>query len=141
MGIYYLPGPIIPAGEHFSNAIDCGGNSIIRIVMPDGWNTAPLTFQLSPDGQVFNDLFCIQDTNGSFVPYEAIVPVVHPGVILVMPPNSGHQIFWIRFRSGTSNLPVNQSEERKFRTILHVEDAPAGRADGKEGLAIEGPQA
>jgi hypothetical protein len=127
MGIYYLPGPIIPAGEAYSNAVDCGGNRILRIVMPDdGWDGgAPLTFQLSPDNVAFNDLHRIQDTSGSFQPYEVIVPTVIPNAILVMPQTTGEHIFWIRFRSGTKGNPIPQQASRKFRVVMWVDDVVA----------------
>ena len=126
MSLYFLPGPIIPAGQSLSNAVDCGGNRILRMIMPDDWRAAPLTFQLSPDNTTFYDLHRIQDTNGAFVPYEVIVPVVPVAAILILPPGTGERIFWIRFRSGTRNLPVVQPAERKFQIVMWV-DAAASR--------------
>jgi hypothetical protein len=125
MPIYALPGPIIPAGESISNAVDCGGNQILRIVTPSGWDRAALSFQLSPDGAKFNDLYWVQLTGGKFLPFEAVVDPLPDGAVLVMPPQSGLKIFWIRFRSGTKAVPVVQSNERMFQIITWVPDAGA----------------
>ena len=122
MPIYALPGPIIPAGESMSNAVDCGGHQILRIVTPDGWDAAPLTFQLSPDGAKFNDLYHIDPTPAGFIPYEVIVPWIPDGATLGMPPQTGLKIFWIRFRSGTRTVPKVQSHERTFQIVMWVSD-------------------
>jgi len=123
--LYALPGPTIAAGESMSNAVDCGGNQILRIVTPDGWDAAPITFQLSPDNVKFSDLYHVQVGNGQFLPYEVTVPALPDGVILSMPPESGERIFWIRIRSGTRAVPVVQSHERTFQIVMWVPDAGA----------------
>jgi hypothetical protein len=124
MSLYFLPGPTIPAGQSLSEGVDCTGSSIIRIVMPPAWTSAPLTFQLSPDNVTFYDLFHIQATTGSFVPFEVVVPNVLPGAIYVMPPGAGFMIAFIRFRSGTKGLPVVQAAARPFQIVLNVPSSP-----------------
>jgi len=126
MPIYTLPGPVIPAGEFVSNAVDCGGHQILRIVTPDGWDKASLTFQLSPDNSKFNDLYHVEPTVDGFVPYEVIVPWIPDGATLAMPPSTGLKIFWIRFRSGTKAAPVVQSNDRMFQIVMWVPDAAGG---------------
>ena len=79
--LYHLPGPTIPAGQSLSEGVDVSGSRILRIVMPDDWTSAPLTFQLSPDNAEWHDLFHIQSTTSAFVPFEVVVPTVHPGVV------------------------------------------------------------
>ena len=125
MSLYALPGPTIPAGESISNAVDCGGNQILRIVSPDGWDKAPLTFQLSPDNAKFNDMYWVQLSGGKFLPYEVVVDPLPDGAVLVMPPQTGLKIFWIRFRSGTKATPVIQPKDRVFNIITWVPDAGA----------------
>jgi hypothetical protein len=121
--LYYLPGPTIARGESLSNAVDCGGHQILRIITPDAWDAAPLTFQLSPDSTKFNDLYQIQATTSAFVPWETAVPVVPIGASLAMPSDTGSRIFWLRFRSGSRSLPVPQQADRVFSLVLWVADA------------------
>ena len=132
MGIYFLPGPLIPAGQALSNAVDCGGHQILRIVCPDQWTAACLTFQLSPDNVKFYDLFSIQAITGGFNPYEAVVPSVPTGATLAMPPATGSRLFWLRFRSGLRSMPVPQEADRMFSVVLWVEGTAASREGAKD---------
>ena len=56
--IMFLDGPVIQAGESLSEALDCSIGFPVRLTMPqapDGWTPANLTFQISTDGNWFND--------------------------------------------------------------------------------------
>ena len=119
MPTYSISGPTIPAGESLSNAVDCSASRIIRIVMPqDGWDSAPLTFQLSTDGTAFSNLYNIQTIVGGFQQFEVAVPAVEPGTVYIMPPNTGEMIGFVRFRSGTKDRPMVQTADRKFQLVL-----------------------
>ena len=85
MPLTVLPLEIRP-NQSLSNALDCRAGKIMRIGMPDDWTAAPLTFQVSPDGVNYLDLYHAQVTTGAFVPYEAIVLTVVPNSILSLPP-------------------------------------------------------
>lgn len=118
--LYFLPGPTIPVGQSVSEGVDCSGSRIVRIMMPDAWTSAPLTFQLSPDNTTFHDLFNIQATLSAYVPFEVIVPTVLPGATYIMPVDTGDNVSYIRFRSGTRAKPVVQAADRKFIIALLV---------------------
>ena len=60
------------------------------------------------------------DVTGAFVPYEVVVPTVEPGSIVVMPPDTGNMISFIRFRLGTKSQPIVQTSMRKFQIVLDV---------------------
>ena len=70
--------------------------------------------------RLFHHLYHIQIVTGAFVPYEVVVPTVEPGSIVVMPPDTGAMISFIRFRSGTKSQPIVQSADRKFQIVLDV---------------------
>jgi hypothetical protein len=63
---------------------------------------APLTFQLSPDNTEWHDLYAIQAATDVI---EVTVPVV-PKAVYTMPPDSGRNVAFIRFKSGTRAAPV-----------------------------------
>ena len=69
-------------------------------------------------------LYHIQIVTGAFVPYEVVVPTVEPGSIVVMPPDTGNMISFIRFRLGTKSQPIVQTSMRNFQIVL---DVPAAR--------------
>ena len=58
--------------QSVSNALDCRAGKIVRIGMPNDWTAAPLTFQVSPDGVIYLDLYHVQVTTGAFVPFEVV---------------------------------------------------------------------
>ena len=130
MSLYFLPGPTILAGQSVSGGVDCSGSRIIRLVMPDDWTPASLTFQLSPDGVAYYNLFHAQpytDTERpDFVPYEVMISSVVPNAIFVMPVDAGGLLGFVRFRSGTASRPVTQSAIRRFQLVLDVSDTAMG---------------
>ncbi len=116
MPLQIINGPIIRAGESVSDPIDTGEEgSMVRLTMPGHWGggAAPLTFQISSDGELFNDLY---DHQG----HEITIPVsIGAGVIFPLGMMAG--IRFIRFRSGTSAAPVPQEIEREFAVAVMVD--------------------
>jgi hypothetical protein len=113
-----LDGPIIEAGDSLSSAIDCSGGQLVRITMPEAWDEAPLTFEFSTDGTLFNDMF---DLKGFAVAIEHVVP----GSGVIIPLDVGRAIAWIKFRSGHRGQPVEQKEGRLFAVAIEVDDEAA----------------
>jgi len=109
MPLITLNGPILLAGESLSGPIAVGGD-IVRIVMPQKWDSANLSFQISDDGQNFNDLFTYHGR-------EAMISVV-PGTTVVVPDALSRSINYLRFRSGPRSHPVPQTEDRLFAVIV-----------------------
>jgi hypothetical protein len=129
----------IPAGHTMSSGIDCSGSTrILRIVMPPDWTAAPLTFQVSIDGTAYNNLHLAADV-GDFTTYPATIPVVVPGTVVTMPPNSGYGIAWLRFRSGTFTTQIKQDADRTFQVVLDMPDAGTGGAGSAGPTGPTGP--
>jgi hypothetical protein len=116
MPLTWINGPIIQAGESLSDPVDLTGGTLLRITMPKEWTDAEITFQISTDGDAYNDL---HGYDGG----EVSLPVV-VGAAVLLPPDLMRGIGWIRFRSGSSGDPTPQPEQRNF--ALTVEVAPAG---------------
>ena len=57
--INLISGPTIAAGASLSGILDCSAalQGIKRILMPPAWTSAWLSFQISPDGTTFQDLY------------------------------------------------------------------------------------
>jgi hypothetical protein len=116
MTLHLLRGPFIQAGESLSDVLDCREGQPVRITMPGNWTgetTTPLTFQVSTDGAFFNDLFDHEGNEGE--------AVVMPGAGVVIPNEFFRSLnCYVKFRSGTSDGPVKQSELREFSVVLET---------------------
>jgi hypothetical protein len=111
--VQILTGIYIEEGESLSNAVDCSAGRIIRITCPAAWDHATVTFQISTDGNGFNDLFW---SDGDEVEIQA---AANRGVIIEQD-NFGPG-FWVKLRSGTLMQPKPQSKKREFAIALLVE--------------------
>jgi hypothetical protein len=115
------------AGQSVSDAVDCTGSDAVRLIMPDGWTgSAPITFQLSPDGTSYHNLY-------HFVPdqmltYEVTLPRPVPGSVLTFPTGLGLKPDWVKIRSGTAGIPVPQEADRTFTLVLEFADTTSGAA-------------
>jgi len=106
MPLVVIDGPTIAAGEALSDAVDCTGDQLVRITMPADWTIAPLTVQLSTDGQFFNDVFHADGRE--------LQLTVTAGAAIIVPADVSMAIAFIKLRSGTREHPVPQPAERKF---------------------------
>jgi len=114
MTLSILNGPIIAAGESLSAGIDCTGGNILRLTMPAGWDNANITFQISSDGNGYNDLY---NTDGE----EVTLPVrLGAAVVLGQFGDYLKAIAFIKIRSGTKSHPVVQTEQRDFAIAIEV---------------------
>jgi hypothetical protein len=114
MALQVLNGPFIQAGESLSDGLDCRAGSIVRLTMPGNWTPANITFQISSDGAMYNDLV---DMNAN----EIMVPI-RAGSALVVAPLSDYlkAVAFIKIRSGSSAHPVVQEELREFAIAVEV---------------------
>jgi hypothetical protein len=101
-----LNGPTIEAGESLSDAIDCCAGQLVCITIPEGWDKANLSFQFSPDGKTFCDLY-------QFDGFAATIKTVVPGSSVIVPADLGRATAFMKFRSS-----VPQSERREFKVAL-----------------------
>jgi len=110
MPLQILNGPIIDAGESLSSGIDCSAGPIVKITMPGNWvGAAPLTFQTSRDGVMYNDIFNPDGTELKFA-------VIAGTGVIGMRLTTG----FVKFRSGTREQPVVQPELREFAVAIDV---------------------
>jgi hypothetical protein len=132
----------IHAGESLSDAVDCTGSlRIARVIMPPEWDNADLTFQVSPDGTAWHDLYNVTIPAGSgtadaYRTFQAVVFKPRAGSIIVVPAGFGVDVSWLKVRSGTAIVPVVQSADREFSFVVEMPDVapvPARRARGWAG--------
>ena len=128
MSLLVVEGPTIAAGESLSDGVDCSGGTLVRITCPAEWTNAIATFQLSSDGQFYNDLF---DEAGKEVQVSII-----PGVAMPIPYKWTKMIAWLKVRSGSRQYPVPQEAERIFAFAVDKFGGDAG--DGASGARSGG---
>jgi hypothetical protein len=109
MPLTKLDGPVIDIGQSVSAPLNCTAGRIIRIHAPAAWTPANITFQLSFDGTTWSELV---DRSGN-----PVTTAVVPGGVIVLQPQM-QQLAWLRIRSGTQAVRVNQAAQRVFQTIL-----------------------
>jgi len=100
---------LIMEGEALSTVIDCTAGPVQLIVMPDGWDPANMTFQVSADGDTFADWF---DRGGNEMTVACVA-----GTAFV-PEFDATKAIRIRIRSGTRDNPIRQSAIRAFTIVL-----------------------
>ena len=110
-----INGPIIPAGESLSDAVDCSAGRVVRITTPAQWDSdAPISFEVSTDGNGFNPLYA---DDGHLIQ----IPCGPARAILIAQENWWPGLF-IKIRSGTPTGPMKQAQQREFAIALYVED-------------------
>lgn len=121
MPLVIVEGPAIQQGESLSNGVDCTAGKVVRITMSEFWDDANITFQISSNGDLYNDLF---DRDGE----EVMVPCI-AGVAVIVKGGAWTEAYaWVKIRSGSRDAPVKQSERREFAIALEVpEDSPISR--------------
>lgn len=104
----------IPAGEALSNPINCAGFQIVGVMVPEEWDPARLSFQVSPNNNDYYDLFwsdnteaAINVTPGTWVQFDK-PPVKFPS----------NTTMWVRARSGTRALEKPQSDDVTLTLVL-----------------------
>ena len=61
MSLKVLDGPTITKGQSLSDdGVDCSEGQIVRVTVPQEFTEANLTFQVSSDGNLYNDLYDAQ---------------------------------------------------------------------------------
>ena len=132
MTLTVLDGPTIKLGESLSDGLDCSAGDIVRITVPQEYTSAPLTFQVSTDGNLYNDLHTAQG--------EEISIVAKPSTGIVVHETWARSVNFVKFRSGTRSEPVAQREDCKFAVAV---ETPAGATSARKAAppqhAVEEP--
>lgn len=101
----------ITSGTAVSSTANIQGRDIVGISMSAGWDAAALTFQASPDGQTFQDVFT--PPGGSEQSYTVAANRYYP---ISWGSFSGMQA--LKLRSGTTATPVNQTANRVIGVVV-----------------------
>jgi len=119
-----LDGPTIAQGESLSDGIDCSAGEIVRITVPQEFTKANLTFQVSSDGNFYNDLY---NAKG-----EEITVTAQPDSAIVIGERWGRVFGFIKLRSGTRGHPVSQAVDCRFAIAVEVAE-PVALGAGARG--------
>lgn len=102
----------IANGASLSDAAELGGMNLVGILMPASWTAAGLTFQASPDGSTYGNVFDVTGTE---------VAVASSGAVaaqyVVIPAGGLDGCAFVKVRSGTSGSAVNQGAARTVTLI------------------------
>lgn len=101
----------IASGGSLSEAIDLAGCSMTAIIVPNGWTAANLTFQVSADDQTFYNLY-----TSTGAEYSVTVPVT-TGCAITLNPLDFECFRFLKVRSGTAGVPVNQGAAQNLTII------------------------
>jgi hypothetical protein len=114
MPLVVVDGPTIAKGESLSDGADCSAGTIVRITVPKEYNDGDMpnqmTFQVSSDGNLFNDLF---DDEGHEI---AITARANTGIVIDR--SWARTVAFIKLRSGTRDAPVLQKEACKLAIAI-----------------------
>lgn len=102
----------IANGTSVSGAVDLLGYDFIAVALPAAWTAADLTFQTSADNVQYRNVY-----DGAATPAE--ITVGADADLWVQIPDTIFRQFgrFVRIRSGTSALAVNQGAERTLYVI------------------------
>jgi hypothetical protein len=119
MPLSIVDGPTIQLNESLSDGVDCSAGTIVRITVPQEFTPSNLTFQVSSDGNLYNDLF---DSRGG-----EITVAAKPNTGIIVSEAWTKSINFIKFRSGSRDHPVKQTRDNcKFAIAVETEgSAPA----------------
>lgn len=122
MSLLVLDGPTILVGESLSDSIDCTGGQIVRITVPPEYtepDTPLMTFQVSSDGVMFNDMV---DEDG-----KQIAITARANTSIVIDKSWTRAVGFLKLRSGTIANPSPQvKDDCKFAIAVRTESAAMG---------------
>lgn len=101
----------IAESASLSGAVFLGAGTLVEIHMPSGWDAAQLTFQISDDGVTYRNL---KDPGGNEITYEAAASVAIKVDGADAPASP-----YLKIRSGTSAVAVNQTAARSLKLVAY----------------------
>jgi hypothetical protein len=114
MSLQVINGPVIAAGESLSDGIDLAGGQLVRITAPFAWSGANISFQISSDGNGYNDLYTA-DGN------EVVIPCRAGRAIVIEWPMWWKAVAFLKIRSGSGSSETVQTERQEFAVAVWVE--------------------
>lgn len=109
MPVLILTATIAP-GQFLSGAVDCSAGRITQINTPGAWDPANITFQISPNGVAYQDLYVASG--------EELMLTCRPSRGIVVRPDNWPAARFMKLRSGSSANPVVQTGSRVFEIIV-----------------------
>lgn len=106
---------VIANGASVSSAIDLGDAQLTAIWMPAAWTAASITFEVSLDGTTWRQLYF---GAGVLTVAAAGGAAANLTFALARDPFIGWR--YVRIRSGTTAVPVNQLAERELFAVTRV---------------------
>ncbi len=103
---------VINAGESLSEAVDCSQGTPTFIYVPDNWTSARLSFQVSPEGTDFYDLFDVEA-------HEITVNVVAGTAVRIDP--KWTTVTYLKIRSGVRSAP--KAQENDCSIVIAIDTA------------------
>lgn len=101
---------IIPINQALSSPVKLGERKHVGLIMPAAWDAADITFQVSIDGTNYGNLY---DKAGAEAVYKADADAcIQIGDFDLAP------WMYIKVRSGTAAVPVNQTAERAIQVVM-----------------------
>lgn len=100
---------VIASGESLSGAVDLGGRKLVAIVMPAEWTAAGMTFQASPDGVTYYNVY-----DGATERSLSVAASYYSALNIA----DWVGIRWVKVRSGTAGSAVNQGAERTITLVV-----------------------
>jgi hypothetical protein len=101
---------LIDMGGSYSHVVALAGYYVVGLITPSEWDAAPVTVQVSVEGDNYYDLF--NGVGGEFTFN------VTPDIMINVDPNLLMMANFLRLRSGTRGLEVPQTKERRFYVVV-----------------------
>jgi hypothetical protein len=114
MARYVQKTATISAGQSLSNVIDCSTGAPVLVYVPQLWTPSRLSFQVSPDGTNFYDLF---DQNALEIAFN-----VAAGTAVLLALNWA-PLLYFKVRSGSRDLAVSQQADRPIIVTIDTSAA------------------
>jgi hypothetical protein len=103
----------ILAGQSLSSVIDCSNKQLVRIYTPPQWTPANLSMLISEDSVESNFRDMIFSSGAG--PYFSCAPNT---VIVVRENLEVLKNCFLRFRSGSAQVPIPQAADRTFNLVF-----------------------
>jgi hypothetical protein len=104
----------IDNGASLSNELDLGEARAGSIIMPAAWTAASLTALVSRDGVTYSSLYDEFDAEWAILTANIVAGRARALPLQLFLPHR-----WLKFRSGTVALPVNQGAARTLYLIAN----------------------
>lgn len=107
------PRAAIASGASLSGPVDLQGYDLIALEFPSAWSTANVSFQTSQDGVTYRDVYGPTGTEITLTAAASRWVVLDSTLV-------GLFGRYIKVRSGTAGVPVNQAADRAIGVVGRV---------------------